>query len=111
MRNDSICAWLEPPKATLRHFEYIKNSVSVATSRASKSDRCPTLHRWALGENPPVVVTDNFGDASVSPHAKLMRIAFNVSTVTLSECGRVVLFNFTEEDVDEEDQSEGEGSK
>lgn len=59
-------------------------------------------------ESPPVVVTNNFGDASAAPHVKLMRITFqnmfpaiNVSTVKLNECRRVVLFNFIRRDVPE----------
>ena len=57
-------------------------------------------------ESPPVVVTNNFGDVSAAPHVKLMRITFqnmfpaiNVSTVKLSECRRVVLFNFIRRDM------------
>jgi ribosome biogenesis protein SSF1/2 len=51
--------------------------------------------------HPPIVVTNNFGDASASAHVKLLRITFqgmfpaiNVETVQLSNCRRVVLFNF-----------------
>lgn len=51
--------------------------------------------------HPPIVVTNNFGDATAAPHVKLMRITFqnmfpaiNVATVKLSDCRRVVLFNF-----------------
>jgi len=51
--------------------------------------------------HPPIVVTNNFGDATASPHVKLMRITFqnmfpaiNVASVKLSDCRRVVLFNF-----------------
>eukprot|EP00804_Cyclotella_cryptica_P020111 CCRYP_020130-RA/>CCRYP_020130-RA protein AED:0.00 eAED:0.00 QI:284/-1/1/1/-1/1/1/200/451 len=57
-------------------------------------------------ESPPVVVTNNFGDATAAPHVKLMRISFqnmfpaiNVGTVQLKECRRVVLFNFIRRDV------------
>jgi len=57
-------------------------------------------------ESPPVVVTNNFGDATAAPHVKLMRISFqnmfpaiNVGTVKLNECRRVVLFNFIRRDV------------
>jgi len=57
-------------------------------------------------ECPPVVVTNNFGDASASPHVKLMRITFqnmfpaiHVGSVKLNECRRVVLFNFIRRDV------------
>lgn len=51
--------------------------------------------------HPPIVVTNNFGDASAPAHVKLLRITFqqlfpavNVETVQLSNCRRVVLFNF-----------------
>jgi ribosome biogenesis protein SSF1/2 len=51
-------------------------------------------------QQPPVVVTNNFGDATAPPHVKLMRITFqnmfpaiNVATVKLADCRRVVLFN------------------
>jgi ribosome biogenesis protein SSF1/2 len=88
-------------------------------SRQIKSlQKRPVSYTASLSENPPVVVTNNFGDASASPHVKLMRITFqnlfpaiNVSTVKLSECRRVVLFNFTEEDTTEEEQIKGEGPK
>ena len=57
-------------------------------------------------DSPPVVVTNNFGDASAAPHVKLMRISFqnmfpaiNVSTIKLSECRRVLLFNFIRRDL------------
>ena len=54
----------------------------------------------AITNNPPIVVTNNFGDHQVDPHIKLMRITFqnifpaiNVSQVKLKDCRRVVLFN------------------
>lgn len=54
-----------------------------------------------ITSNPPIVVTNNFGDATAAPHVKLMRITFqnmfpalNVATVRLGDCRRVVLFNF-----------------
>mmetsp|Transcript_25810 Transcript_25810/g.36403 ORF Transcript_25810/g.36403 Transcript_25810/m.36403 type:complete len:426 (-) Transcript_25810:96-1373(-) len=54
----------------------------------------------AAFHNPPVVVTNNFGDATAPPHVKLMRITFqnmfpaiNVATVKLADCRRVVLFH------------------
>jgi ribosome biogenesis protein SSF1/2 len=69
----------------------------------------PVSWTSSLRDHPPVVVTNNFGDASVAPHIKLMRITFqnlfpqiNVSTVQLNECRRVVLFNLVEEEVVEE---------
>lgn len=56
-------------------------------------------------QHPPVVVTNNFGDATAQPHVKLMRITFqnmfpaiNVATVKLADCRRVVLFNMTQND-------------
>eukprot|EP00578_Thalassiosira_sp_NH16_P008981 CAMPEP_0181110642 /NCGR_PEP_ID=MMETSP1071-20121207/18829_1 /TAXON_ID=35127 /ORGANISM="Thalassiosira sp., Strain NH16" /LENGTH=463 /DNA_ID=CAMNT_0023194439 /DNA_START=24 /DNA_END=1415 /DNA_ORIENTATION=- len=67
-------------------------------------------------ESPPVVVTNNFGDAGAAPHVKLMRITFqnmfpaiNVSTVKLGDCRRVVLFNFIRRDVGES-KKENNGS-
>jgi ribosome biogenesis protein SSF1/2 len=63
----------------------------------------PVSYTDSLSANPPIVVTNNFGDAAALPHIKLMRITFqnmfpaiNVSTVKLSECRRVVLFNLIE---------------
>ena len=57
----------------------------------------------------PIVVTNNFGDATAAPHVKLMRITFqnmfpavNVATVKLADCRRVVLFNFMRRDVDDQ---------
>ena len=68
-------------------------------------------------DSPPVVVTNNFGDASAPPHVKLMRITFqnmfpaiNVGTVKLGECRRVVLFNFARRDVVAAKDGEQEGS-
>lgn len=59
------------------------------------------IHSSKINSHPPIVVTNNFGDASASPHVKLMRITFqnmfpalNVATVKLRNCRRVVLFNF-----------------
>lgn len=59
------------------------------------------IHSSKINTHPPIVVTNNFGDASASPHVKLMRITFqnmfpalNVATVKLRNCRRVVLFNF-----------------
>lgn len=54
-----------------------------------------------ITSNPPIVVTNNFGDASAAPHVKLMRISFqsifpaiNIATIKLRDCKRVVLFNY-----------------
>ncbi|EEC47622.1 predicted protein [Phaeodactylum tricornutum CCAP 1055/1] len=62
--------------------------------------RRPIALTSALTANPPIVVTNNFGDHQASPHVKLMRITFqnlfpaiNVSQVKLKDCRRVVLFN------------------
>lgn len=53
---------------------------------------------------PPLVVLNNFSQSEES-QVKLMRVTFqhmfptiNVKTVKLSECRRVVLFNFNKED-------------
>jgi len=61
-----------------------------------------------LTANPPIVVTNNFGDASAPPQVKLMRITFqnmfpaiNVSNVKLKECRRVVLFHLIEDEGEE----------
>merc|ERR1712154_750409 len=58
-----------------------------------------------IRSHPPIVVTNNFGDKTAAPHVKLMRITFqnmfpaiNVATIKLSECRRVVLFNFIRRD-------------
>ena len=57
-----------------------------------------------IHQHPPIVVTNNFGDATAAPHVKLMRITFqnmfpaiNVAAVKLSDCRRVVMFNMLEE--------------
>ena len=62
-----------------------------------------------LTSNPPIVVTNNFGDVSAPPQVKLMRITFqnmfpaiNVATVKLKECRRVVLFHLIEDENDEQ---------
>ncbi|KAL7576311.1 hypothetical protein ACA910_018131 [Epithemia clementina (nom. ined.)] len=85
----------------------------------------PVSYTSGLRTNPPVVVTNNFGDSSSSskpdntggrgaePHIKLMRITFqnmfpaiNVATVKLSECRRVVLFNLLPPDSSSNDTNE-----
>jgi ribosome biogenesis protein SSF1/2 len=60
-----------------------------------------------IHQHSPIVVTNNFGDATALPHIKLMRITFqnmfpaiNVATVKLSECRRVVLFNLLDDEVE-----------
>ena len=64
----------------------------------------------------PIVVTNNFGDATAAPHVKLMRITFqnmfpavNVATVKLADCRRVVLFNFMRRNVDDQEQQRKDG--
>lgn len=126
------------------HILALSQNSSKVTLRVARSPSGPTLSfrvkRFTLGgqvrsvqrrpydsarafESPPVVVTNNFGDASAAPHVKLMRITFqnmfpaiNVSTVKLADCRRVVLFNFVRRDVTtkkkkkkKEGEGEGEG--
>lgn len=109
------------------HILAVSQNSNRVTLRVGRTPGGPTLSfrvkRFTLGrqiravqrrpydstkafESPPVVVTNNFGDVSAAPHVKLMRITFqnmfpaiNVSTVKLSECRRVVLFNFIRRDV------------
>ena len=73
----------------------------------------------AAFSHPPVVVTNNFGDATAPPHVKLLRITFqnmfpaiNVASVSLGDCRRVVLFNYLRREVkDSEDVAEGGGAE
>lgn len=58
-----------------------------------------------LTASPPIVVTNNFGDATAPPQIKLMRITFqnmfpaiNVANVKLKDCRRVVLFHLIEDE-------------
>ncbi len=109
------------------HLLALSQNSNRVTLRVGRTPSGPTLSfrvkRFTLGrqiravqrrpydstkafESPPVVVTNNFGDVSAAPHVKLMRITFqnmfpaiNVSTVKLSECRRVVLFNFIRRDM------------
>jgi len=109
------------------HILAVSQNSNRVTLRVGRTPGGPTLSfrvkRFTLGrqirsvqrrpydstkafESPPVVVTNNFGDVSAAPHVKLMRITFqnmfpaiNVSTVKLSECRRVVLFNFIRRDM------------
>lgn len=71
----------------------------------------PVAFTGSLTTQPPITVTNNFGDHTAAPHIKLLRITFqnlfpqiNVSTVRLKDCRRVVLFNLIET-VGEEDGS------
>lgn len=110
------------------HIMAVSQNSSKITLRVGRAPSGPTLSfrikRFTLGgqiravqrrpydssrafESPPIVVTNNFGDATAAPHVKLMRITFqnmfpaiNVSTVKLSDCRRVVLFNFIRRDVE-----------
>ena len=59
----------------------------------------------SLTKNPPIVVTNNFGDTTAPPQIKLMRITFqnmfppiNVASVKLTEVRRVVLFHLVEDE-------------
>jgi ribosome biogenesis protein SSF1/2 len=89
----------EGPTLSFRVHKFSLNKHIKALQRRPMSDGARSLH-----ENPPIVVTNNFGDAdsagSASPHIKLLRITFqnlfpaiNVATVKLTDCRRVVLFN------------------
>jgi ribosome biogenesis protein SSF1/2 len=82
------------------------------TKHIQKLQRRP-INIKTLLDNPPIVVTNNFGDQTAPPHIKLMRITFqnmfpaiNVATVKLKECHRVVLFHLMAE---EQSQSERTG--
>ena len=68
------------------------------------------INSRSITANPPIVVTNNFGDVTAPPHIKLMRITFqnmfpaiNVANVRLKECKRVVLFHLIENETNEED--------
>lgn len=65
----------------------------------------PVAFTGSLTTQPPITVTNNFGDHTAPPHIKLLRITFqnlfpqiNVSTVKLKDCRRVVLFNLIDSD-------------
>mmetsp|Transcript_26132 Transcript_26132/g.44538 ORF Transcript_26132/g.44538 Transcript_26132/m.44538 type:complete len:453 (-) Transcript_26132:80-1438(-) len=116
------------------HILALSQNSSKITLRMGRTPSGPTLSfrvkRFTLGrqirsvqrrpydstkafESPPIVVTNNFGDVSAAPHVKLMRITFqnmfpaiNVSTVKLSDCRRVVLFNFIRRDVSEKSEEQ-----
>jgi ribosome biogenesis protein SSF1/2 len=71
-----------------------------------------------LLDNPPIVVTNNFGDHTAPPHIKLMRITFqnmfpaiNVATVKLKECRRVVLFHLMNEELLQSDGTDHESGE
>ena len=102
----------EGPTLSFRVHRFSLNRQIKALQKRPVSDS-PSLHA-----NPPIVVTNNFGstgmsggegNTNVAPHIKLLRITFqnlfpaiNVSTVKLSDCRRVVLFNLLHEEVEEE---------
>lgn len=113
----------------ITHIMAVSQNQNKITLRMGRTPSGPTLSfrvkRFTLGrqirsvqrrpydstkafESPPIVVTNNFGDVTASPHVKLMRITFqnmfpaiNVSMVKLADCRRVVLFNFIRRDVTE----------
>jgi len=103
----------EGPTLSFRVHRFSLNRQIKALQKRPVSDS-PSLHA-----NPPIVVTNNFGSAgtsggesntNVAPHIKLLRITFqnlfpaiNVSTVKLSDCRRVVLFNLLHEEVEDEE--------
>jgi len=98
----------EGPTLSFRVAQFSLSKHIKALQRRPVSDRAR-----ALNENPPIVVTNNFGDASALPQIKLLRVTFqnmfpaiNVATVKLSECRRVVLFHLVEEEVQDEDDSD-----
>jgi len=95
----------EGPTLTFRVVQFSLSKHIKALQRRPVSD-----HARALLQNPPIVVTNNFGDASAPPQVKLLRITFqnmfpaiNVATVKLTECRRVVLFHLVDEEVEEEE--------
>lgn len=110
----------------ISHILALSQNQERLSLRIAKTPQGPTLtfrvHRFSLAkhiqklqrrpvntktlmDNPPIVVTNNFGDHTASPQTKLMRITFqnmfpaiNVATVRLKECRRVVLFHLLEEE-------------
>ena len=100
----------EGPTLTFRVTQFSLAKHIKSLQRRPVSDQARSLH-----QNPPIVVTNNFGDASAPPQIKLLRITFqnmfpaiNVATVKLTECRRVVLFHLIDEEVEEEINDEGE---
>ena len=89
------------------------NQFSLSKNIRQVQRRPFDLSSSEISANPPIVVTNNFGDATADPHVKLMRITFqnmfpalNVATVKLRDCRRVVLFNFIRRDGD----ADGDGA-
>lgn len=103
--NIMIARTPEGPTLSFRIHRFSLNRHIKALQKRPINAQAPSMTT-----NPPVVVTNNFGDHTADPHIKLMRITFqnlfpqiNVSTVKLNECRRVVLFNLlTEEEQDDE---------
>ena len=100
----------EGPTLTFRVTQFSLAKHIKALQRRPVSDQARSLH-----QNPPIVVTNNFGDASAPPQIKLLRITFqnmfpaiNVATVKLTECRRVVLFHLIDEEVEEEINDDGD---
>lgn len=90
------------PEGPTLHFRVHQFSLAKNIKALQKR---PVSQTSSLQGNPPVVVTNNFGNQHAPPHVKLLRITFqnmfpaiNVATVKLSECRRVVLFNLIEEE-------------
>ena len=105
----------EGPTITFRVTQFSLNKHIKALQRRPISDNSRSFH-----ENPPIVVTNNFGDVNAPPQIKLLRITFqnmfpaiNVATVRLAECRRVVLFHLLdeEEEVKNNDSNDGENNK
>lgn len=110
----------------LTHFLLLSQTDSGTNMRIARVPQGPTMtfkvnqfslmrHVRALQRRPfdteaayhtsPLVVMNNFGDATAPAHVKLMRITFqnlfpaiNVQTVQLNSCRRLVLFHYNKED-------------
>ncbi len=106
----------------LTHIVALSQSVASLNLRVARFPRGPTLtfkvERYCLQhhvratqkrpyesvsayQTPPLVVLNNFGDATSPPFVKLMKITFqnmfpplNVNTVRLTDCRRIVLFDY-----------------
>jgi len=106
----------------LTHILSFSQSPAALSLRIARFPRGPTLtfkveryclqhHVRATQKRPyeslsayqtaPLVVLNNFGDASSPPYVKLMKITFqnmfpplNVNTVKLTDCRRIVLFDY-----------------
>ncbi|CAB9508552.1 Suppressor of SWI4 1 homolog [Seminavis robusta] len=103
----------EGPTITFRVTQFSLNKHIKSLQRRPMADNARALH-----QNPPIVVTNNFGDASAPPQIKLLRITFqnmfpaiNVASVRLADCRRVVLFHLVDEEVVEEESSSKDDDK